>query len=132
VLVTGLAFVSVSIDVHRDKRGITGLEATLVERDGHCATVRLTLGRLGRWLGARETMVELHVQHVTDIYGPPHPERHGDRSFRWRFAATGRDVKGARHGELILRALEQVPVAAPARAIALRRHHPRRSAHREQ
>lgn len=98
------------------------MRATVVELAGNRATVRLTPG----WLfGAREMVAELHVAEVPrgypDLSGAKERERWDDGSLRWRFAATGRSVRDMQHGELILRALERVPMAAPTRAIARRR-----------
>lgn len=86
------------------------MRATLVERTGIRATVRLTPCWLARLFGARELVCELEA-----------PDRWHGGELRWRFVATCRDVRGSQHGELILLALERVPVAMPALAIARRR-----------
>jgi len=85
------------------------VRATLVERTGTRATVRLTPSWPARLFGARELVCELEA-----------PDPQLSVELRWRFAATRRGVWGSQHGELILLALERVPVAAPPRAIARR------------
>jgi hypothetical protein len=96
------------------------MRAALVELAGDRATVRLMPGRIARLFGAQETVADLHVAEVENGWrGVRAPERWDDGSLRWRFAATDRLVRGSQHGERILCALEQVPVAAPARAVAL-------------
>lgn len=85
------------------------MRATLIERDGDRATVRLTPSWVARLLGARETLAELHA-----------PSSWDDGELRWRFVATRRDVRGAEHGELILRSLERVPMTALPGAMARR------------
>jgi len=85
------------------------MRATLVERTGIRATVRLTPCWLARLFGARELVCELEA-----------PDRWHGGELRWLFVATRRDVRGSQHGDLILLALERVPVAVP-RAIVRRR-----------
>jgi hypothetical protein len=85
------------------------VRATLVERTGTRATVRLTPSWLARLFGARELVCELEAS-----------EPQFGVALLWRFAATRRDVWCSQHGQSILTALERVPVVAPPRAIARR------------
>lgn len=99
------------------------MRALLVERTGDRATVRLTPSWLARLFGAREVIAELHVARVANGYrglqaGELGPERWDGGALRWRFVATGRDVRDSEHSQLIITALELVPVASPTRAIA--------------
>jgi len=97
------------------------MRATLDERDGYRATVRLTPGWLARLFGARETLAELHVLEVLEGANGRrrrYIEEWDDGSLRWRFVSTDRYVRDTQHGELILRALERAPVSSPTHAIA--------------
>jgi hypothetical protein len=108
--------ISASRIVHRTmKRTPLCRHTPLRDLAGDRATVRLTPGRIARLFGAREAEV---VSGWRGLQGEPvrGPERWDDGSLRWRFAATGRPVRHAQRAELILRALEQVPVVALARA----------------
>jgi hypothetical protein len=79
------------------------VRATLVERTGSRATVRLTPCWLARLFGARELVCELKYQ-------APY----------WITIGTGEMLGYVKHGSLIKEALDFVPVAAVPRAIARR------------
>lgn len=79
------------------------MKATLVHRDGDHATVRLTPGRIARWLGAQTVDVEL--VRIPAIES-------------WRTEATMRGIEYVRHGGKIRHALDFVPVTPLPRATA--------------
>lgn len=85
------------------------MRATLLDRTGDRATVRLTPSWLARLFGARETMCELNY-HAGDA--------DLDIKAGWYTAGTGRAVRDLWHGDEIRDALDFVPVDPPPRAIA--------------
>jgi hypothetical protein len=87
------------------------VKATLLHRDGDRATVRLTPGRIGRWLGAQTVDVEL--VRILSIQS-------------WRTEATMCDIEYVKHGGKIRHALDFVPVTEPPRAVARDFVEPRR------
>lgn len=88
------------------------MTATLVERVGARATIRLTPSRLGRWFGAREEVCELVANSANDPSGQI--DRDADGEIRWRFAGTGRRVTRNGGDGCILDALERQVIEIPS------------------